>query len=71
MDNIQILSELTDTIALILSEKNIDNKICSQKFPQYAVNIGYNVKYTDGSLNTKLPCLQTDNHPYWKNHICE
>jgi hypothetical protein len=54
-----------NTTALILSERNIHNNICSKKFPRYAVSIGYNVKYTDGSVNTKLPCLQTDNHPYW------
>ena len=35
------------------------------------MSTGYNVNYTVGPVNIKLPCLQTDNHPYWKNHIYE
>lgn len=29
-----------DTTAMILSERNRHNKICSKKFPQYAVSTG-------------------------------
>jgi hypothetical protein len=34
---------------------------------QYALSFGYDEKYKEGSVNTKLPDLQSDNRLNWKH----
>jgi hypothetical protein len=50
------------------SRQNWWNKIYN-KSPQYDLNIGYDEKYIEESINTKFLGLQIDNHLNWKNHI--
>jgi len=44
-------------------------KFITKKLPQYDLNIGYDEKYIEQSMNTKFFGLQIDNHLNWKNHI--
>jgi hypothetical protein len=44
-------------------------KFITENSSQYPLNIGYNDKYIEESVNTKFLGLQIDNHLNWKNHI--
>jgi hypothetical protein len=37
--------------------------------PQYPLNIGYNDKYIEETVNAKFLGLQIDNHLNWEKHI--
>jgi len=36
--------------------------------PQYPLSVGYYKEYVEGSINTKFPDLQIDNHLNLENH---
>jgi hypothetical protein len=44
-------------------------KFVPNKSPQHDLNISYDEKYTEESINSKVLGLQIDNHLNWKNHI--
>jgi hypothetical protein len=44
-------------------------KFTANNCPQHALNIGYNGKCIEESVNTKFLGLQIDNHLNWTNHI--
>jgi hypothetical protein len=60
----------SNKLVLNLDKMNII-KFITNKSPQYGLNIGYDKKYTDESINTKFLGLliQIDNHLNWKNHV--
>jgi hypothetical protein len=58
----------SNKLVLNLDKTNII-KFTTNKSPQYDLNIGYNEKYMEEPINTKLLGLQIDNHLNWKNHM--
>jgi hypothetical protein len=44
-------------------------KLITNNAPQHALNVGYNGKYIQGSINTEFLRLQINNHLNWTNHI--
>jgi hypothetical protein len=44
-------------------------KFTTYNSPQYVLNIGYNGKYIEETVNTKFLGLQIDSHLSWSNHI--
>jgi hypothetical protein len=58
----------SNKLVLNLDKTNII-KCITNKSPQYDLNIGYDEKYIEESINTNFLGLQIDNHLNWKNHI--
>jgi hypothetical protein len=58
----------SNKLVLKLDKTNI-MKFITNKSPQYDLNIGYDEKYIEESINTKFLGLQFNNHLNWKNHI--
>jgi hypothetical protein len=54
-------------LALNLDKTNII-KFITNNLIQYKLNIGYNDKYIEKSVNTKLLGFKIDNHLNWKKH---
>jgi hypothetical protein len=59
---------ISNKLVLNLDKTNII-KFKINKSPQHDLNIGYDIKCTEESTNTKFLGLQIDNHLKWKNHI--
>jgi hypothetical protein len=55
-------------LALNLAKTNV-MKFTTNNALQYVLNIGYNGKYIEESVNTKFLGLQIDSHLSWSNHI--
>jgi hypothetical protein len=55
-------------LALTLDKTNII-KFRANNCPQHVLNVGYNGKCIDQSVNMKFLDLQIDNHLHWTNHI--
>jgi hypothetical protein len=55
-------------LALNLDKTNII-KFRANNCPQHVLNVGYNGKCIDQSVNMKFLDLQIDNHLHWTNHI--
>jgi hypothetical protein len=58
----------SNKLVLNLDKSNII-KFITNKLPQYDLNIGYDEKYIEESINTKFLSLQIENHLNWTNHI--
>jgi hypothetical protein len=54
-------------LALNLDKTSII-KFTANNSPQYALNIGYNGRCIEESVNMKFLDLQIDNHLNWTNH---
>ncbi|PNF23822.1 hypothetical protein B7P43_G15913 [Cryptotermes secundus] len=55
-------------LALNLNKTNV-MKFTTNNAPHYVLNIGYNGKYIEETVNTKFLGLQIDSHLSWSNHI--
>jgi hypothetical protein len=55
-------------LVLNLEKTNI-MKFVMNNSPHCALNIGYEDKYAEGTVNSKFICLHPDNHLNWKDHI--
>jgi hypothetical protein len=73
-------SAMSNTVFFHMSKKFTSNKLVlnldktniikfiTNKSPQYELNISYDGKYIEESINTKFLGLKIDNHLTWKNH---
>jgi hypothetical protein len=66
--NLQLLPRLRMIGGLPLHRLSI-MKFITRNASLSALCIGYKEKYIEEAVNTKLICLQIDNHINWKNHI--
>jgi hypothetical protein len=55
-------------LSLTLDKTNVI-KFVTKKLPQYPLNIGYNDKYIEETVNAKFHDLQINSNLNWKNHI--
>jgi len=55
-------------LVLNFDETNI-KKFITKKSSHSTLHIGYTENYVEETMNTKLLCLQIDNHINWKNCI--